>query len=68
MLCDERFLACIIPLSDEVEPAARPAELDQTKATRKTKIEAECYCVPCSPPNLAGSTNPFFLLCSADVD
>jgi hypothetical protein len=38
MLCDERFLACIIPLSDVVEPAARLAELDQIKATGKTKL------------------------------
>ncbi len=38
MLCDERFLACIIPLTDVVEPAARPAELDQIKATGRTKI------------------------------
>jgi hypothetical protein len=40
MLCDEKFLACIIPLTDVVEPAARPAELDQIKATGKTKIDA----------------------------
>ena len=40
MLCDEHFLACIIPLSDAVESSARPAELDQIKATGKSRIQA----------------------------
>jgi hypothetical protein len=40
MLCDERFLACIIPLTEVANPAARPAELDHIKATGKTKINA----------------------------
>jgi len=40
MLCDERFLACIIPLTVATEPGARPAELDQMKATGKTKSDA----------------------------
>ena len=40
ILCDEKFLACIIPLSDVPgSAAARPAELDQIKATGKTKID-----------------------------
>jgi hypothetical protein len=26
MLCDERFIACIIPLTEVANPAARPAE------------------------------------------
>jgi hypothetical protein len=40
MLCDERFLACIIPLTVGMEAAGRPAELDHLKATRKTKSDA----------------------------
>jgi len=39
-LCDERFLACIIPLTVAMEAAWRPAELDHIKATRKTKNDA----------------------------
>jgi hypothetical protein len=39
MLCDERCLACIIPLSVGMEAAGRPAELDHLKATRKTKSD-----------------------------
>jgi len=40
ILCDEKFLACIIPLSDVPgSAAARPADLDQIKATGKTKID-----------------------------
>jgi hypothetical protein len=43
LLCDERFLACIIPLSDGAtagSAASRPSELDQMKATGKTRINA----------------------------
>ncbi len=40
MLCDEKFLTCIIPLTDVVEPAARLAEIDQIKATGKMKFDA----------------------------
>jgi hypothetical protein len=42
MLCDERFLACIIPLSDATtgSAASRPSELDQIKATGKTRVNA----------------------------
>jgi hypothetical protein len=40
MLCDERFLACIIPLTEVANPAARPAELDHIKANGKTNINA----------------------------
>jgi hypothetical protein len=40
MLCDERFLACIIPLTVGMEAAGRPAELDHLKATGKTKSDA----------------------------
>jgi hypothetical protein len=37
MLCNKRFLACIIPLTDGTEARRRPAELDHMKATRRTK-------------------------------
>jgi hypothetical protein len=40
MLCDERFFACIILLTVTMEPGARPAELDQMKATGRTKSDA----------------------------
>ena len=41
MLCDEKFLACLILLSDTAGSAAgRPSELDQIKATGKTKYDA----------------------------
>jgi len=40
MLCDERFLACIIPLTVATEAAGRPGELDHMKATGKTKNDA----------------------------
>jgi len=40
MLCDERFLVCIIPLTVTMAPGARPAELDQMKATGRTKSDA----------------------------
>jgi len=40
MLCDERFLACIIPITVGTEAAARPSELDQMKATGRTKSNA----------------------------
>jgi len=40
MLCDERFLVCIIPLTEVANPAARPEELDHIKATGKTKVDA----------------------------
>jgi hypothetical protein len=49
MLCDEKILAHIIPLTDVVEPAARHTELNQIKDTRKMKIDAvyadvhKCY-------------------------
>ena len=39
-LCDERFLACIIPITVGTEAAARPSELDQMKATGRTKSDA----------------------------
>jgi hypothetical protein len=39
MLCNERFLTCIIPLTVTTEPGARPAELDQMKATGGTKSD-----------------------------
>ncbi len=39
MLCYEKFVACIIPLTDVVELADRPAELDKIKTTKKAKIE-----------------------------
>jgi hypothetical protein len=41
MLCDERFLACIIPITVGTEAASRPSELDQMKATGRTKSNAE---------------------------
>jgi len=37
MLCDERFFACIIPITVGTEATGRPAELDQMKATGCTK-------------------------------
>jgi len=40
MLCDERFLACIIPITVGTEAAARPSELDQMKATGRMKSNA----------------------------
>jgi len=40
MHCDERFLACIIPLTDVAKPTARPAELDHIKATGRTKFDS----------------------------
>jgi len=40
MLCDERFLACYIPLTVATAAGARPAELDHIKATSKTKSDA----------------------------
>jgi hypothetical protein len=40
MLCDERFLACVIPLTVTTEAAGRPGELDHMKATGKTKSDA----------------------------
>jgi hypothetical protein len=40
MLCDERFLACIIPITVGTEATGRPAELDQMKATGCTKSNA----------------------------
>jgi hypothetical protein len=39
MLCDERFLACIIPITVGTEAAARPSELDQMKAMGRTKSD-----------------------------
>jgi len=39
MLCDERFLACIIPITVGTEAAARPSELDQMKATGRMKSD-----------------------------
>jgi hypothetical protein len=40
ILCDERFLVCIIPLTDVANPAGRPAELYHVKANGRTKINA----------------------------
>jgi len=40
MLCDERFLACYIPLTVGSAAGARPAELDHIKSTGKTKSDA----------------------------
>jgi hypothetical protein len=40
MVCVERFLAFIIPLSVGTEAAGRPAEWDHLKATGKTKSDA----------------------------
>jgi hypothetical protein len=40
MLCDERFLAYIIPLTVAMEAAGRPGELDHMKATGETKNNA----------------------------
>jgi hypothetical protein len=40
MLCDERFLACIIPLTVGTGAGGRPADLDQIKTTRWTKSDA----------------------------
>ena len=39
MLCDERFLACIIPITVGTEATGRPAELDQMKATGRRKSD-----------------------------
>jgi hypothetical protein len=39
MLCDERFLACIIPITVGTEATGRPAELDQMKAMGRTKSD-----------------------------
>jgi hypothetical protein len=41
LLCDDRFIACLIPLSDSAtarSAASRPSELDQMKATGKTIV------------------------------
>jgi hypothetical protein len=41
LLVDKKFLACYIPLSDGTGSAAsRPSELDQIKATGRTKKDA----------------------------
>jgi len=40
MLCDERFLACYIPLTVGTAAGARSAELDHIKSTGKTKSDA----------------------------
>jgi hypothetical protein len=60
MLCDERFLACIIPLTVATEAAGRSGELDHMKATRKIKNNAVYAAIHQSyKPWISDYNNPF---------